>query len=389
MRTDFSPAFDDTAAFEISEREREVLTLVRATVKETIAAKADDVDRESLFPVEQIAALAQAGLGGLLIPDEYGGSGDSTLSYVLAMEELAAVCGSTSTVYMTQMHCAYPILLMGTEAQKAKWLPRLCDGTAIGSLGVTEPGAGSDAASMRTVAKADGAGYLLDGAKTFITSGDRADVIVLFATIDRSAGRNGITAFLVSAGADGFSSGPPMHKLGMRGSSTSELFFDNCRVPESAMLGQPGQGWQLTMASVIKSRLSAAAQGVGLARGAFEAALAWAVERDLLKGSRGRAQTVQFGLAEARAKIMAARMLLHATARSVDRGGNPVTEVSMAKLVCTDCGMEVAKSMSRLLGLDGDLPENRVERYLRDAKITQIYDGTNEIQRLLIARSTR
>lgn len=382
-------AFDDIDTFDLTAREREVLEKVRDVVKRDVVGRAAAIDRESIFPSEPVHALAEAGLGGLLIPREYGGSGDSTVSYVLAMEEIAAACGSTSTVYMTQMHCAYPILLMGTEAQKKEWLPGLCGAKRIGSLGVTEPAAGSDAASMRTLARADGSDYVLDGTKTFITSGDRADVVVLFASIDRDAGRDGITAFLIDTESQGFSTGPPMHKLGMRGSSTSELFFDNCRVPAEALLGKPGQGWELTMASVVKSRLSAAAQGVGLARGAFEAALEWATERDLLKGSRGQAQVVQFALAEARAQIMSARQLLHATTRAVDGGGNPVTQVSMAKLICTDCGMEVAKSMARLLGIEGDLPENRVERYLRDAKITQIYDGTNEIQRLLIARETR
>jgi alkylation response protein AidB-like acyl-CoA dehydrogenase len=381
------PAAEAIAERRLSDRDREVRDRVAAVVAEAVAPRAAEVDERSRFPEQGYRALAEAGLAGLLIGAEHGGSGDSSLAYVAAMEEIAAACGSTSTVYMTQMHCAYPILLEGSDEQRARWLPRLCDGSAYGSLAITEPEAGSDVASLRTTARRDGDGYVLSGAKTFITTGDRADVAVVFASTDREARRRGITAFLVERGTEGFEPGAVLHKLGMRGSSTAELFLDGCRVPETARLGPEGGGWALSMRSVVKSRLSAAAQGVGLARGAYEHALRWAAGRGLLEGSRGAAQEVQFALADARARIASVRSLLYEVAVLADaHDADAVADVSMAKLACTDAGMEVATAMTGLLGEDGDLVEHGVERYLRDVKVTQIYDGTNQIQRLLLAR---
>lgn len=368
--------------------EREVRDLVRDTVAQHVAPRAAEVDADSIFPDAGLRALAQAGLAGLLMPEHLGGSGHSTLAYVVAMEEIASACGSTSTLYMTQMHSAYPILIAGEEAQRSRWIPSLCDGSALGSLAVTEPAAGSDVAAMRTTARRDGRGYVISGTKTFITTGNRADVIVLFASLDTTAGRDGITAFLIERGTPGLVAGPPMHKLGMRGSCTAELFLDTCHVSADCRLGPEGGGWALSMQSVVKSRLSAAAQGVGLARGALEAAIRWASNQGLTRGSRGRAQDVQFTLAEASARVAAARALLHGAAQLADTGGGDlVPTISMAKLMCTDCAMDVASKMVDLLAEEGDLVEHGVERFLRDAKVTQIYDGTNQIQRLLIARS--
>lgn len=378
---------DPVAEQRLSPADRELRDRVRAVVAAEVEPRAARVDADSEFPGEGYGALAEAGLAGLLIPARYGGSEHSTVAYVAAMEEIAAACGSTSTLYMTQMHCAHPILLAGTEEQRHRHLPALCQGRAYGSLAVTEPEAGSDVASLRTVARRDGDGYVLSGTKTFITTGDRADVAVVFATVDRGAGREGITAFLVERGMEGFEPGRVLGKLGMHGSSTAELFLDGCRVGPEHRLGPEGGGWELSMRSVVKSRLSAAAQGVGLARGALREAARWAGSRGWLRGSRGPAQDVQFTLAEARARIAAARVLLYDTAALVDvHEGDPVAEVSVAKLVCTDCAMEVATDMADLLGDEGDLVEHGVERFLRDAKVTQIYDGTNQIQRLLISR---
>lgn len=370
--------------------ERDVRDRVRAIVAEVIAPRAREVDELARFPYEAIAALSEAGLAGLLIPRDLGGSGHSTLAYVAAMEEISAACGSTATVYMTQMHAAYPILVAGTDEQRRRWVPPLSQGRAYGSLAVTEPNAGSDVASLRTFARRDGDAYVLSGTKTFISTGDLASTVVVFATVDRNAGRDGITAFVVERGTPGFESGAVMHKLGMRGASTTEIFFDECRVSAANRLGGEGEGWQLSMRSVVKSRLSAAAQGVGLARGALEHARAWAASRGLLRGTGVPAQDVQFVLADARARIAAARALLYETAILADQPGlEPVSEVSMAKLVCTDCAMAVANDLVDVLGDEGDLVEHGVERYLRDAKVTQIYDGTNQIQRLLIARDLR
>jgi alkylation response protein AidB-like acyl-CoA dehydrogenase len=369
-------------------RELEIRDRVREVVEDVIAPNAATVDATSSFPHEAVRRLGEDGLGGLLVPREFGGSGDSALAYVAAMEEIAAACGSTSTVYMTQMHCAYPILLAAGDDLRHRLLPRLCDCSSYGALGVTEPAAGSDVAALRTQARRDGEMYVLTGAKAFITNSDVASIIVVFATVDRAFGRDGITAFIVERGMPGLQVGPLLSKLGMRGSATGELYFDECRVPATHLLGGEGNGWPLLLRSVTKSRLSAAAQGVGLARGAYELALGWASGNGLLKGSRGYVQEVQFALADARTRIAQARSLLYDVAVLVDEPGvDAGAEVAMAKLACTDCAMGVGTDLVGLLGAEGDLIDVGLERYVRDAKITQIYDGTNQVQRLLVSRA--
>jgi alkylation response protein AidB-like acyl-CoA dehydrogenase len=291
---------------------------------------------------------------------------------------------------MTQMHCAHPIELAGTEDQKMRCLPDLAACRRYGALAVTEPEAGSDVASMRTTARRTADGYLINGSKTFITTGDRAEIIVLFASIDPSRGRKGITAFLVEGQPPGLQRGAPMHKMGLRGSSTSELYFTDCSLPPDACLGGEGQGYGLSMRSVIKSRVSASAQGVGHAVGAFQAALGWAHSRGLLSAKRRDAQRIQFRLADMRSRIAAGRALLYVTARLVDRAETePISEVSIAKLHCTALGVDIATEAVDLLGLEGDFERWGVERRLRDAKVAEIYDGTNEVQRMIIARDNR
>jgi alkylation response protein AidB-like acyl-CoA dehydrogenase len=363
---------------------------VRAVVERDIAPRAAQLDAESAFPEESYQALAQQDLAGLLVPPELGGSGASTLAYALAVEEIAGGCGSTSTVYMTQMHCAYPILLVGTEGQRRRFLPDLCSGRAYGAIAVTEPQVGSDAAAIQTRARREGDEYILDGAKTFITTGDRADVIVVWATLDPRAGRDGITAFLVTGDNPGLKTGQVLPKMGMKGSSTAELFFEDCRVHVADRLGEEGQGYALSIRSVVKSRISAAAQGAGFARAAYERVATWAHEHGALSGSRRDAQDLQFAIAELRIRATAARSLLYLTARLVDEhGGDPITEVSAAKSFCTDTAVDVAQRAVELLGEDGDRKDLELERILRDAKVTQIYDGTNQIQRLIVARDVR
>jgi alkylation response protein AidB-like acyl-CoA dehydrogenase len=376
---------DEAAAdVQLTGDERDLRERVRDVVRREVAPRARELDRPGGFAHDSYQALARAGLAGLLFPPELGGSGASTVGYALAMEEIAAACGATSLVYMTQTHAAYPIALAGAPELVQRWVPALCAGTAYGSLAITEPGAGSDVSALRTTARRDGDEYVLDGSKTFITTGDRADVVVLFATTDRTAGRKAVSAFVVEGGADGLTRGQPLEKMGMHGSSTAELFLDGVRVPACARLGEEGSGWSIVMRSVVKSRVSAAAQGVGLARGAYAhtlAALAEAGPVDPVTGAR---------LAGLRARLLQGRLLLHATARAIDAMPDaPLTaEVAMMKLACTDLGTEVALACTDLLGARGDLWDTGVERYVRDAKVTQIYDGTNEIQRLLIARDT-
>ena len=392
----FAPGFaldEPVADAGLTPEERSVRNRVREIVEQHVAPAAAEIDRAASFPEVGYQALASAGLAGLLIDPQYGGSGHTTVAYAAAMEEIAAACGSTSLVYMTQMHAAFPIEAFGTPEHKRRHLPRLCSGEIYGSIAITEPDGGSDVAGLRATARPVAGGWHLSGTKTFITTGDRAGVVILFATVDRAAGRDGITTFLVEPPLGGVTAGPPLHKLGMRGSSTVELAFD-VEVPADSMLGRVGGGFAVAMRSVVKTRISAAAQGVGLARGALAAGVAAAREAGLLDPGTAAGQAVQAELAQLRTEVAAGRTLLYRTAALVDAAGahdgdapRLTAEVAQAKLFCTDLGVSVADRVVDLLGPAGDLG-GPAERCLRDAKVTQIYDGTNQIQRVLIARDT-
>ena len=360
-------------------------------LRETVEPGARRIDEQHAFPHESLRALADAGLGCLPMPKELGGQSSRTSEYADIVSRIAAVCGSTSTVYMTQLHCAHPIHLQGNDEQIKRWIPAISSADAIGAIALTEPDAGSDVAAMRTTARRDGTDYVINGNKIFISNGDLADVIVLFATVDPGRGKNGITAFLLEpAAVEGFEAGKPMHKLGQKGASTVALSFDGCRVPASAALGAEGDGYPLLLKSVQKSRISAAAQGIGFATGAFEATVRYCADHDLLSSRNRSAQDLQFALAILRSEIFAARAMLERVCDLVDDGvGDPTPEVSMAKLHCTALGVRVSNACIELLGQDGDRVELGVERQLRDAKITEIYDGTNQIQSMLIAREIR
>jgi alkylation response protein AidB-like acyl-CoA dehydrogenase len=365
-----------------------VVAIVEKVVAEAVAPVATATDGDGTFPAEQIAALAAAGVGGLLMPENLGGLDTSTATYAESVAAIAAACGSTSTVYMTQMHCAHPIQMQGRPDQQDAWIPRICSGAAIGAIALTEPEAGSDVASMRTTARRDGDQYVINGEKTFISNGDVADVIVLFATVDSKRGKDGITAFIIdTAAAHGLRIGAPMKKLGQKGASTVSLSFEDCRIPVSARLGEEGQGYPLLLRSVTKSRISTAAQGIGFAQGAFDATVRYCAERDLLSRRTGTAQDLQFELARLRAEIAAARALLTEVCDLVDTSAeDPMAEVSIAKLHCTALGVRISSACVELLGEDGDRRDLGVERRLRDAKITEIYDGTSQVQSMLIAR---
>ncbi|MEU4453064.1 acyl-CoA dehydrogenase family protein [Nocardioides sp. NPDC023903] len=370
----------------------DVIERVDEVIGRTIRPMAADVDGASVFPADAVADLAASGLGVMLMPAELGGTATSTSTYAEAMMRIAAECGATSTVYMTQMHCAHPIHLQGSKPQIESWLPRICDGSAIGAIALTEPSAGSDVGAMRTVARRDGDAYVVNGEKTFISNGDRADVIVLFATVDPAQGKRGVTAFLLeTAGLEGFEAGLPMKKLGQKGATTVTLAFQDCRIPASARMGAEGEGYPLLLRSVVRSRISAAAQGVGFATGAFDATVAWAAERDMLSSRTAAAQDLQFELARLRGEITAARAMLLSVCDLVDARGDdePVAEVSLVKMHCTALGTTVAAACVELLGPDGDLVAAGAERRLRDAKIAEIYDGTNQIQSMLVARDIR
>lgn len=379
-------ALDESASDALlDDRERHVRAQVRDVVAHKVAPRAVEADRNHRFVHDSYQALASAGLAGLVFPRRLGGTGDSNVAYAAAVEEIAAGCAATSLVYMTQMHAAYPIMLAGSAELAQRYIPDLLDGTAYGALAITEPNAGSDVASIQSVAAPRTGGYSLSGSKTFITTGDRAEVIVCFASVDRSLGRKGMTAFVLNGSMEGLQRGTPLSKMGMHGSSTAELFFEQVAVPADHRLGEEGDGWQIVMNSVIKSRISAAAQGVGLARAAYGRAL-YALTRMY---GRKLPDEAGFALATLRGRILQGRLLLFSVARSVDRSGDPPAgQIGIMKQACTDLGFETALEAMRILGPHGDLAGFGVERCLRDAKVTQIYDGTNEVQRLLVARDT-
>ncbi|MGW4591981.1 acyl-CoA dehydrogenase family protein [Amycolatopsis thermoflava] len=379
-------ALDEPAAdAALSEREREIRAVTRNLVAREVAPRAAQVDATHTFAHESVQALTAAGLGGLVFPRHLGGTDDTNVAYSVAMEEIAAGCAATSLVFMTQMHAAYPILLAGSHDQQQRYIPGLIDGTLYGSISITEPDAGSDVASLTTTATPSAEGWSLSGQKTFITTGDRADVIICFATVDRSLGRKGITAFIVEGAWPGIERGRPFDKMGMHGSGTAELFFDQVAIPHGYLLGGERDGWPIVMSSVVKTRISAAAQGVGLARAAYARSLAVLARQYGAK----LPDEQTFALAELRGRILQARLLLHAVARQADR--DPAItpgQIGIMKQVCTDLGFQASVEATRILGPYGDLAVLGVERCLRDAKVTQIYDGTNEIQRLLVGRET-
>lgn len=385
-------AIDEPASDQLLDRrEREVRDQTRDVVAEHVAPQAAERDRTHAFAEDGYQALAAAGLGGLIFPKRWGGTEDTNVAYAVAMEEITAGCPATSLVYMTQMHAAYPIWHAGSDELAERTIPGLIDGSRYGSLAITEPDAGSDAAALRTRATpvADGGGtttgYRVNGAKTFITTGDRSDVVICFATVDASQGKRGITALVIEGSPDGLTRGKPFEKMGMHGSSTAELFFEDVLVPAGNRLGAEGDGWPVVTASVVKSRISAAAQGVGIARAVYGRTLL------ALRRIHGRSlpDEATFALAELRGEILRGRLLLLAVAREVDESEHPAPgRIGIMKQSCTDLGWRAAVEATRVLGPYGDLADTGVERYLRDAKVTQIYDGTNEVQRLLIGRDT-
>jgi alkylation response protein AidB-like acyl-CoA dehydrogenase len=369
----------------LTARELDVRSTTRDVVSREVAPRAAENDRTHQFAHESVQALAAANLCGLIFPEQLGGTGDSNVAYAVAMEEITAGCAATSLVFMTQMHTAYPILIAGTDEQRTRYIPPLLDASHYGSLAITEPDAGSDVSGLLTTATPTARGWSLSGQKTFITTGDRADTMICFATVDKSLGRQGVTAFIVEGNWPGLGRGTPFSKMGMHGSSTAEVFFEDVEIPRENLLGTEGGGWSVVMQSVVKSRISAAAQGVGLARAAY--ARTWSALRSL----HGDAvpDEEKFALAELRGRILQGRLLLHATARQVDNDPQVTPgHVGMMKQACTDLGFHAAVEATRILGPYGDLTALGVERCVRDSKVTQIYDGTNEIQRLLISRET-
>ncbi len=372
--------------FLLSEEQRAFQQQVRALAEAELAPRAAAADRDARFPPENLRALAAAGLLALAVPPAYGGQGRGALDYALAMEELAAACAATSVlVSVHNSLVADPIQRWGTDEQRERYLPGLARGEPVGAFCLTEPGSGSDAASLRTRAVRDGDGYRLSGQKVFITSSGIAGLYLVFATLDPAARARGITAFLVERDAPGFTIGAYEHKLGIRGSPTAQLFFDDCWVSAEQRLGEEGQGWRVAMSTLDSGRIGIAAQAVGIARAAYRAALQYTRQRRQFGQAIADFQGIQWMLADMYVRIEAARLLVQRAAGLKD-AGQPVTQASAAaKLYAAETAMWVTTKAVQLHGGAGYLLDAPVQRYFRDAKITEIYEGTSEIQRLIIA----
>jgi len=360
---------------------------VRDFATNEIEPVAAEVDEEEKFPAENVRKMAELGLMGVSIAEEYGGSGGDSMHLVIATEEIARACASTSTIFLASLSLAcYPIYLFGTEEQKRRFVVPVAKGQKLACFALTEPGAGSDAAAIQTTATLRGDHYVLDGTKIFITNGAEADIAVVFATADKSLRHKGIVALMVEKGTPGFSVGKKERKLGVRGSSTAELVFQSCQVPVGNRLGEEGGGFRVAMGAIDASRINVAAQAVGIARAGLEASLAYAQDRQQFGRAISGFQAVQWMLADMATQVDAARLLAYRAAFLKNQGLPYLKEAAMAKLFAAETAMSVTTKAVQIHGGYGYIKDYPVERYFRDAKITEIYEGTSEMQRMTIAK---
>ncbi|MED1601616.1 acyl-CoA dehydrogenase [Alkalihalophilus marmarensis] len=373
--------------FLLTEEQEMIRKMVRDFAKNEVEPTAEERDEEERFDREIFDKMAELGLTGIPWPEEYGGIGADYVSYCIAVEELSRVCASTGVTLSAHTSLAgWPVYKFGTEEQKQKFLRPMAEGTKIGAYGLTEPGSGSDAARMKTTAIQDGDHYVLNGSKIFITNGGIADIYIVFAVTDPEARHKGTTAFIVEADTPGFSVGKKEKKLGIRSSPTTEIIFEDCRVPKENMLGKEGEGFKVAMMTLDGGRNGIAAQAVGIAQGALDAAVGYAKERKQFGKPIGAQQGIGFKLADMATKIEASRLLTYQAAWRESEGVSYGKESAMSKLFAGDTAMDVTVEAVQVFGGYGYTKDYPVERYMRDAKITQIYEGTNEIQRLVISK---
>jgi alkylation response protein AidB-like acyl-CoA dehydrogenase len=376
------------AFYPLTEEERLILDTVRRFARERVAPRAAEIDRAAEFPADLVRQMGELGLMGVCLPREYGGAGQSFVLFAMIVEELCKACASTGLILDVNISlCAEPILLFGSEAQKQRFLSPLAAGEKLGALAITEPEAGSDAAGIKTSAVRDGDHYLLNGTKIFVTNGGVADFYVCSTVTNREAGHQGLTAFVVEKGMPGLSFGTPLHKLGICGSTTTEVHFDGVRVPVENRLGEDGMGFKIIMDALDGGRVGIAAQAVGIAQSAFDDAVAYIQQRKQFGKRIADFQAIQFMVADMATQIEAARLLTLQAADLRQRHIPCARESSMAKLFAGDTAMRVATDALQLFGGYGYTKEYPAERHLRDAKITQIYEGTQQIQRVVIARN--
>ncbi|MBM7605280.1 alkylation response protein AidB-like acyl-CoA dehydrogenase [Metabacillus crassostreae] len=373
--------------FKLSEEHEMLRKTVRDFAKKEVEPTAAERDEQERFDMDLFKKMAELGLTGIPWDEEYGGIGSDYLSYVIAVEELSRVCASTGVTLSAHTSLAgWPLYKFGSEEQKQKYLKPMALGEKIGAYGLTEPGSGSDAGGMRTNAKQDGNDFVLNGSKIFITNGGIADIYIVFAITDPSSKNKGTTAFIVEKDFPGFSVGKKESKLGIRSSPTTEIIFEDCRVPKENMLGQLGDGFKIAMMTLDGGRNGIAAQAVGIAQGALDAAIAYAKEREQFGKPIAAQQGISFKLADMATNIEAARLLTYQAAWLESEGLPYGKESAMSKLFAGDMAMQVTTEAVQVFGGYGYTKDYPVERFMRDAKITQIYEGTQEIQRLVISR---
>lgn len=374
--------------FTLSKSQAMCRQLFREFAEKEVKPLAQEVDEEERFPRETVEKMARYGFLGIPFPKELGGQGCDTLTYAICVEELSRVCATTGVIVSAHTSLgAEPIRKYGTPAQKEKYLAPLAKGVKLGAFGLTEPGAGTDSAGQQTRAVPEGGYYVLNGTKIFITNGGEADTYVVFAMTDRSLGNKGISAFIVEKDFPGFSIGKKELKMGIRGSATTELVFENCLVPKENLLGRESKGFGIAMSTLDGGRIGIAAQALGIAQGAFDETVAYVKERKQFGRSLSKFQNTRFQLADLKARIEAARFLVYNAAMAKDTRDRCSEEAAMAKLYAAETAMAVTTKCVQMYGGYGYTRDYPVERMMRDAKITEIYEGTSEVQRMVIAGS--
>jgi len=373
--------------FDLTDDQAAIQAMAREFAESEIRPIAMEIDRDARFPHETVKRMGELGLMGIAVPERWGGSGSDMVAYVVALEEIARVCASHAVVMSVDNSLyGYPVLAFGTDAQRERFLKPVAAGHAHGCFALTEPQAGSDARNQATLAHRDGQDYVITGRKMFITNGREATFALVFAQTDVAAARKGITAFVVEKGTPGFTVSKTEDKLGIRASDTAELVFDECRVPAAHRIGEEGQGFKIALATLDGGRIGIAAQAVGIAAGAYARSVSYARERKAFGVPIGQHQMVQWMLADMATTIDGARLLTHKAAALKDAGRPYTQAAAMAKLFAAETAMKVTTDAVQVHGGYGYIRETEVERYFRDAKITQIYEGTSQIQKLVIAR---
>ena len=372
--------------FHFNEEEQEILDMLKDFAEKEVAPIAAEIDENERFPEETWHKLADMGMMGVPFPEEYGGAGLSYLTYIGVCEELAKHCATTSVMVSAHSSlCCWPISEYGTEEQKQKYLVPLASGEKLGAFGLTEPGAGTDAAMQRTTAEDKGDHWVLNGSKIFITNAGYADIFVVMAMTDKEKGNHGISAFIVERGFPGFKVGAHEKKMGIRGSSTCELIFENCIVPKENLLGEVGKGFKVAMSTLDGGRIGIGAQALGIAQAAIDECVKYTKERVQFGKRISQFQNTQFQLADMQARVDAARLLIYRAAQA-KQDHEPYSHLAaMGKLYASEAASDVTRRCLQLVGGYGYTREYPFERYMRDAKITEIYEGTSEVQRMVIA----